>query len=81
MNGGAIDNIAYSMMTLIPAKKRMIDKVLPAKIPLKCWCQLLGAEDKKRFIVNSRIVCFYEGYPVFVDTTPFQCKENKFMWY
>ena len=47
MNGGAFDNIAYSMMTLIPAKKRMIDKVQPAKIPLKCWCQLLGAEDEK----------------------------------
>ena len=34
----------------------------------------------KRFTVNSRIVSFYQGYPVFVDTIPFQCKENKSMW-
>ena len=47
MNGGAFDNIAYSMMTLIPAKKRVIDKVQTPKIPLKCWCQLLGLEDEK----------------------------------
>ena len=33
MNGGAFDSIAYSMMTLIAAKKRMIDKVQPAKYP------------------------------------------------
>ena len=33
MNGGAFDNIAYSMMTLVPAKERMIDKVQHAKIP------------------------------------------------
>ena len=37
MNRSAFDNIAYSMMALIPAKKRIIDKVQPAKIPLKCW--------------------------------------------
>ena len=35
MTQGAFDNIAYSMMTFIPAKKRMMDKVQPAKISLK----------------------------------------------
>ena len=34
MTQGAFDNIAYSM-TFIPAKKRMMDKVQPAKISLK----------------------------------------------
>ena len=47
MKQGAFDSIAYSVMTLIPAKKRMMDKVQPAKIHLKYWCQLLGAEDEK----------------------------------
>ena len=47
MKHGASNNIAYSMMTLIPATKRITDKVQPAKIPLKCWCQLPGAEDEK----------------------------------
>ena len=47
MKYGAFDNIAYSMMTLVPARKRMMDKVQPPKIPLKCRCQLLGAEDEK----------------------------------
>ena len=47
MSRGAFDNIAYSMMTLVPAKERMIDKMQHAKIPLKCWCQLLGAKDKE----------------------------------
>ena len=46
MKFGAFDNISYSMMTLIPARKRMMDKVQPAKITLKCWCQLLGAKDE-----------------------------------
>ena len=35
MTQGAFDNIAYSMMTFIPANKRMMDKVQPAKISLK----------------------------------------------
>ena len=47
MKHGAFDIIAYSMTTLISAKKRMMDKEQPAKIPKKCWCQLLGAEDEK----------------------------------
>ena len=33
----------YSVTPFIPARKRIIEKVHPAKIPLKCWCQLLGA--------------------------------------
>ena len=47
MKHGAFDNIACSMITLIPARKRMMNKVQPAKIPLKCWCQLFGEEDEK----------------------------------
>ena len=35
MTQGAFDNIAYSMMTLIPAKKRTMGKVQPAEISLK----------------------------------------------
>ena len=44
MKHGAFDNFAYAMITLIPARKKMMDKVQPSKIPIKCWCQLLGAE-------------------------------------
>ena len=47
MKHGAFDIIAYSMVALISAKKRMMDKKQPAKIPRKYWCQLLGAEDEK----------------------------------
>ena len=35
MTQGAFENIAYSMMTLIPAKKRTMGKVQPAEISLK----------------------------------------------
>ena len=31
MKHGAFENIAYSMMRLIPARKKMMDKVQPAK--------------------------------------------------
>ena len=37
----------YSITTFICARKRIIDKVHPVKIPLKCWCQLLGADWEK----------------------------------
>lgn len=47
MKHGAFDYIAYSMMILISARKRMTDKVQSAKIPLKCWWQLLGVADEK----------------------------------
>ena len=40
---GALHVLVYSMMTFIPARKRMIEMVQPAKIPFKCWCQLLSA--------------------------------------
>ena len=40
----AADVKVYSMMMFIPERKRMIEMVQPAKIPLKCWCQLLGAD-------------------------------------
>ena len=40
---GALHVLVYSMMTFIPARKRMIETVQPAKIPFKCWCQLLSA--------------------------------------
>ena len=46
MKYGAFDNIAYFLMTLISARKSMIDKVQPVKIPLKCCYQLLGAGDE-----------------------------------
>ena len=46
MKHGAFDNITYSMMTLVPAKKKMMDKVQPAKMPLK----LLGAEDENNLL-------------------------------
>ena len=47
MKFGALLSIAYSRMTFIPAKKRMIETVHPAKIPRRCWCQLLGALSEK----------------------------------
>ena len=47
MKQGAFDNVAHSMMALIPFKKRVMDKVQPATIPSKYWCQLVGAEDEK----------------------------------
>ena len=47
MKGGAFGSIPYSMITLIPASKRVMDKVYPTRIHLKHWCQLLGEEDKK----------------------------------
>ena len=47
MKHGTFDNTAYSMMTLIQARKQMMDKMQPAKILLKCRCQLTGAEDQK----------------------------------
>ena len=47
MKHGTFDNTAYSKMTLIQARKQMVDKVQPAKILLKCRCQLIGVEDEK----------------------------------
>ena len=72
MKHGAFDNIAYSMMTLIPAKKRMTDKLQPPKIPLKRWCQLLGQRMKKIYckfqnsMLLSRIfsVCGHHTFPM-----------------
>ena len=73
MKHSAFDNIAYSMMTLIPAKKRIMDKVQPVKIPLNFWCQLLGADEKKKIyckfhnsMLLSRIssVCLHHTSPV-----------------
>ena len=43
MKHGAFDNIAYSMMTLVPAEKRMMDKVQPAYIPLKFQNSMLSS--------------------------------------
>ena len=37
IKNGAFDNIAYSIMTLIPIRKRMMGKVQHAKLPLKRW--------------------------------------------
>ena len=36
-----------SMITLIPARNKMMEMVHPVNIPLKCWCQLPGADFEK----------------------------------
>ncbi len=43
---GAQATRTYSKMIFIPAKNKMIESVQPAKIPLWCWCQLLGADSE-----------------------------------
>ena len=40
---GTLHCWVYSIITFIPARNKTIETVHPAKIPLKCWCQLLGA--------------------------------------
>ena len=42
-NGGVVTTKEYSSIMFIPAKKIIIDRVQPAKIPCWCLCQLLGA--------------------------------------
>ena len=40
----------YSSMTFIPAKKRMIERVQPAKIRCSYFCQLLIAETENDLV-------------------------------
>ena len=47
MKLGAEVTRVYSIMIFMPARKRIMESVQPAKIPLKCWCQLLGANSEK----------------------------------
>ena len=43
---GAGESSVYSRIILMPAKNKIMDRVQPAKIPLRCWCQLLGANSE-----------------------------------
>ena len=43
---GAQATRTYSKMIFIPAKNKMTESVQPAKIPLWCCCQLLGADSE-----------------------------------
>ena len=61
MKHESFDNIAYSMMTSIPGRKRMMDKAQLTKIPLRCWFSLTGAEHKIRFTANSRQCAFIKN--------------------
>ena len=46
VNLGTLVCIEYSSMMFIPAKKRIIERVQPAKIPLLCLCQALVADSQ-----------------------------------
>ena len=46
-NCGVVATKEYSRIMFIPAKKSIIDRVQPAKIPHWCLCQLLGASWEK----------------------------------
>ena len=46
-NCGVVATKEYSRIMFIPAKKSIIDRVQPAKIPRWCLCQLLGASWEK----------------------------------
>ena len=39
-------------MTLVPTRKRIMDKAQSAKIPLEFWFQLLGGVDKKKDLLK-----------------------------
>ena len=47
MKHAAFDNVVYSKMASIPARKRMMGKSATSKILLKCCYQLVGVEDEK----------------------------------
>ena len=44
VNLGTLVYIEYSSMMFIPAKKRIIERAQPAKIPCSCLCQALVAD-------------------------------------
>ena len=44
VNLGTLTCIEYSSMLFIPAKKRIIEGVQPAKVPSWCLCQELVAD-------------------------------------
>ena len=46
VNLGTLVCIQYSSMMLIPAKKRIIERVKPANIPRWCLCQALVADSE-----------------------------------
>ena len=46
VNLGTLACIEYSRVMFIPAKKRIIERVQPAKIPRRCLCQALVADSE-----------------------------------
>ena len=46
-NSGVVATKEHSRIIFIPAKKRIINRVQPAKISHWCLCQLLGASGEK----------------------------------
>ena len=49
-NCGVVAAKEYSMIMFIPAKKSIIDRVQPGKIPRWCLCQLLGASWERSLL-------------------------------
>ena len=50
VNLGPLACIDYSSLMFIPAKKRVIERVQPAKFPPLCVCQALVADTKSDFL-------------------------------
>ena len=50
VNLGALACTEYSSMMFIPAKKRIIERVQPAKIPGWCLCQALVADSENHLL-------------------------------
>ena len=50
VNLGILFCIEYSSMTFIPAKKRMIERVQPAKFRCSYFCQLLIVETENDLV-------------------------------
>ena len=46
VNLGTLACIEYSSVMFIPAKKIIIEKVQPEKIPCRCLCQALVADSE-----------------------------------
>ena len=50
INWLALDFKAYSIMTFMPSRTRIIQTIHSVKIPLKYWCQLLCTDLEKDFL-------------------------------
>ena len=81
VNLGTLACIEYSSIMFIPAKKRIMERVQPEKIPCWCLCQELVADCwlRKWFTENPFVICFNESDPLKRDTLSMMSKSNQFM--